>query len=174
MPLEKAECKNGVGYGRTWNCTHPCRSLAANPKYHRPGEIIFFPALVGKTCGAGKNAMIHDGFMVVNDTGSSTHFNREGRFDFFWGECRNSHNGMCMDPGAIQISTLLSDSPYCRAWRPGDPNYNEGIKIVFQDAVRAQAFASDDNRMAAGFDLDAFLTFGRNKIGPRPNRAAPL
>lgn len=166
VPLEKAECKNGVGYGRTWNCTHPCRSLAADPKIHRPGEIIFFPALVGKKCGTGKNAMIHDGFMVVNDTGSPTHFNHEGRFDFFWGECKSSRNGMCNDPGAIQISTLLSDSSYCRAWRPADPDYNEGIKVAFQDSMRSEAVARGDNRMAANFDLDNFVNFGRKAPAP--------
>jgi hypothetical protein len=173
VPLAKAECKNGVGYGRTWNCTHPCRSLAANPKFHRPGEIIFFPALVGKSCGSGQNAMIHDGFMVVNDTGSPAHFNREGRFDFFWGECKNSHNGMCMDSGAIQISTLLSDSPYCRVWRPADPTYNEGIKIAFQTAVRTEALDRNDNRMAAAFDLDNFLNFARNKAQPTSAHSSP-
>lgn len=167
IPLREAWCKNGKGYGLTENCTHPCRSLAADPDYHRGGEIIFFPELVGMKCGTGKNAMIHDGFMIVNDTGANKHFNHEGRFDFFWGECREKRDGICRDPGAIQISQKLSRSTYCRAWRPADPLANADIKLAFSNAVRTEAIARGDGNAAISFDMDAWTARSHAAAGQK-------
>lgn len=167
VKLSQAFCKNGVGYGLNENCLHPCRSLAANPRFHRGGEVIFFKNLVGKKCGTGKNQMIHDGFMVVNDTGSTAHFNREGRFDFFWGECRRFANGRCLDQGASDISAILSSSPYCRAWSPQDASYNNDIKVAVDNEIRTEDIAHEDPNAAVTFNLDAWNASSNSVTGRR-------
>jgi hypothetical protein len=160
-PTEKyheAYCKNGMGYGPKTNCLNPCRTLAANRDAHPPGEVLFFPELVGKKCGIGLNAMVHDGFMVVHDNGALSHFNLEGRFDFFWGECRNSDNGVCRDPGAEEITKILSNSSYCRVWSPDDAKFNTHLKTALVNTVRVEAQSRGDNGSADSFDLDAWAS----------------
>lgn len=164
VKLKDAFCKNGIGYGIKQNCTHPCRSLAASTRHHNGGEVIFFPELVGKTCGTGRNRMIHDGFMVVNDTGDARRFNKEGRFDFFWGECKKFKKGVCLDPGAIEITRILSGNNYCRAWRAQDPLYNKNVKVAFYNAVRSEAIARGDNLAASAFDLDLWTLSDRGQV----------
>lgn len=152
-------CRNGFGYfgqpAMAGTCLHPCRALAADPRYHRPGEVIFFRSLVGLTCGSGVNKMIHDGFMVVTDNGNPDAINVEGRFGFFWGKCTTEQNGFCLDDGAIAIDFALTFSTYCRAWRPLDPLYHADIKLAMFNAVRSEAIRRSDNH-AANFDLDNF------------------
>lgn len=167
VPLSAAFCKNGIGYGLTRNCTHPCRSLAASTRHHRGGEVIFFPDLVGKSCGTGKNKMVHDGFMVVNDTGHPKHFNAEGRFDFFWGECRRFRNGVCLDAGAREMSAILSGGRFCRAWRPHDPFHNSRLKTAVMNAVRTEAIVRGDIKAAAVFDLDVWNANSHAEAGRR-------
>lgn len=157
MPLRDARCKSGYGYGLPTNCVHPCRTLAANKRFHKPGEVIFFPNLVGMKCGTGKNAMIHDGFMVVNDTGSPTHFNREGRFDFFWGECKKFGNGLCYD-GGIPISQSLSTSRYCRVWRTQDPTRNVDAKLKVYAAINQEARQGDDGNASVA-SLETWINY---------------
>ncbi len=172
-PLRKAFCKNGIGYGLTENCTHPCRTLAAATSKHRGGEIIFFPELVGKRCGTGKNAMIHDGFMVVNDTGAVRFFNQEGRFAFFWGECRKFKNGVCRDPGALEISRILSRSKFCRAWTPQDSSFNTDIQLAMQNAVRSEALIRGDDN-AALVTLSTWVSPSHSQAGVKMRRLRML
>lgn len=134
---------------------HPCRSLTADPRYHRPGEVLFFKSLVGLKCGSGKNEMIHDGFMVVTDNGNPEYFNIEGRFGVFWGRCKVEQNGFCLDDGAITLDFALTFSQYCRAWRPLDPLFHENIKLEMFNTVRREAIRRADNH-AASFDFDDF------------------
>jgi hypothetical protein len=157
MPLRDARCKSGYGYGLPTNCVHPCRTLAASKRFHKPGEVIFFPNLVGMKCGTGKNAMIHDGFMVVNDTGSPKHFNREGRFDFFWGECHKFGNGLCFD-GGIAISQALSTSRYCRVWRTQDPTHNVDAKVKVYAAINQEARQGDDGNASVA-SLETWINY---------------
>lgn len=158
------DCRNGYGYRdqqeMAGTCLHPCRSLAANQRFHRPGEIIFFENLVGKVCGSGKNKMIHDGFMVVTDNGNPESLNAEGRFGLFWGSCENVQNGFCQDEGAIALDFALTFSNYCRAWRPGDPLYNDDVKIGFYNKVRREAARRKDHNAASSFDLDEMIGLG--------------
>ena len=157
MPLRDARCKSGYGYGLPTNCVHPCRSLAASKRFHKPGEVIFFPNLVGMKCGTGKNAMIHDGFMIVNDTGSPKHFNREGRFDFFWGECNKFGNGLCYD-GGVTISQALSTSRYCRVWRTQDPSRNVDAKVKVYAAINQEARQGDDGNASVA-SLETWINY---------------
>lgn len=154
-------CKNGFAYfgqpAMAGTCLHPCRALAADPRYHRPGEVIFFKNLVGLTCGSGRDRMVHDGFMVVTDNGNPDAINVEGRFGLFWGACTVEQNGFCMDEGAIALDFALTFSSYCRAWRPNDPLFHDDIKLAVYNTVRSEAVRRGDNHAASKFDLDSFV-----------------
>ncbi len=154
-------CRSGFGYPMqpemAGTCLHPCRTLAADPRYHRPGEILFFKNLVGMTCGSGPNKMIHDGFMVVTDSGNPDAINIEGRFGVFWGSCTREQNGFCQDEGAMAIDFALTFSHYCRAWRPQDPLHHANIKLAVYNAVRSEAARRGDHVAASRFDLDEWI-----------------
>ncbi len=151
--LESARCKNG--YGNKQNCLNPCRTIAASMRHHRWGEVHFIKSLVGKTCGSKRDGteMIHDGFVVVGDTGAASHFNAPGRFDFFWGRCQDKKNGVCHE-GAQMLSEAATSSPYCMVWNPANPLKNEDIKMEFVWKVKSEAIARGDNGAATDFDLD--------------------
>lgn len=163
QPLETARCKNG--YGNMSNCLHPCRVVAASMKHHRFGQIIFMKNLVGKKCGNMKRdgyEMIHDGYVVVADTGSPRYFNKSGRFDFFWGRCADKRKGVCYEGGTL-ISDATSFRDYCIVWDPRNPLKNEEIKSEFVSKVKAEAAAREDYEAATDFDLDKLIgpDFGR-------------
>lgn len=153
QPLSEARCKNG--YGNKQNCLNPCRTIAASMEHHRSGEVIFLKNLVGKRCGNLKRdgfEMIHDGFVVVGDTGSPKYFNHKGRFDFFWGRCKERRNGECFE-GAIPISQALTQSDYCLVWDPADPLKNEDVKVEFVYKVKTEALNRGDTGASDDFDL---------------------
>lgn len=151
--LADARCKNG--YGNMNNCLHPCRVVAASMKHHRFGQILYLPALVGQRCGNGPRdgyEMVHDGYVVVMDTGSPRYFNKLGRFDFFWGRCKDNRNGICWE-GAQDISTVTTQGPYCVVWDPRQPLKNEISRISFENLVRSEAVMRGDHLAASDFDL---------------------
>lgn len=154
--LSLARCKNG--YGNKQNCLNPCRTIAASMQYHRVGEVMFIPALVGKQCGSERDgtAMIHDGYVVVGDTGAPSHFNAPGRFDFFWGRCKDRRNGVCYE-GAEPVSRAASKSDYCMVWNPADPLKNTNIKLDFTRKIKDEAIARSDLGAADDFDLDKYI-----------------
>jgi hypothetical protein len=162
-------CRNGFGYfgqpNMAGTCLHPCRSLAADPRFHRPGEVIFFKNLVGLKCGSGANQMIHDGFMVVTDNGNPEVINIEGRFGTFWGRCQTEQNGFCLDDGAIAMDFALTFSEYCRTWRPQDPLHHSDLKLALYNQIRSEAAHRGDNQAASSFDLDAWIGIGLNSSG---------
>lgn len=168
VPLAKARCKSGIGYGIQENCTHPCRSLAASVTHHKPGEVIFFKNLVGMRCGIGKYAMIHDGFMIVNDTGAKKHFNHTGRFDFFFGPCRKKKNGICLE-GGWDLSKVLTKSNYCRVWKPNAPTINTALKEKIYTVVRNEGIAKDDDQYASKVNVQQFIAY-RTERGRRSTR----
>ncbi len=71
-------CPQGMGAHRV--CLDPYRSIAADPKFHKIGDVIYVPLLKGKKL---PNNETHDGYLVVRDTGGN--IKGEGRFDFFIG-----------------------------------------------------------------------------------------
>jgi len=153
QPLAQARCKNG--YGNKANCLHPCRTVAASMKHHRFGQVLFLKELVGQRCGNRKRdgfEMIHDGFVVVADTGSPKHFNAKGRLDFFWGRCKDRRSGICLE-GAQNISQAVSKSSYCTVWDPAQPRKNQDLKSAFVRAVKAEALARGDKGAADEFGL---------------------
>lgn len=147
--LTQARCKNG--YGNKKNCLNPCRTVAASMDHHRYGQIMFIKDLVGKRCGNRARdgfEMIHDGLVVVADTGSPRYFNAEGRFDFFWGRCSNRRSGICLE-GAQAISQETSNSSYCTIWDPDRPTENQDVKLDFDAMVKEEALARGDTGAAA-------------------------
>lgn len=72
------KCPMGMGVKNI--CLDPYRSIAADPKYHKIGAVVFVPKLLGQLLPNGE---IHDGYFVVRDTGGK--IKGEGRFDFFIG-----------------------------------------------------------------------------------------
>jgi hypothetical protein len=153
VALAQAHCKNG--WGNRHNCLHPCRTLAASMKFHKFGQIVFLPELVGKKCGNLQRdgfEMVHDGYMVVLDTGSPNYFNAVGRFDFFWGRCSNQKGGNCYE-GAIPISNATSNSNFCTVWDPSNPKANEDFKNAFVEQVKAEDRARGDDGAAEDFNL---------------------
>lgn len=153
QPLSEARCKNG--YGNMSNCLHPCRVVAASMKHHRFGQIIFMKELVGQRCGNLQRdgfEMIHDGYVVVYDTGSPKHFNAPGRFDYFWGRCKDDRQGVCHE-GGVDISAATTRQDYCVVWDPRKPLQNEGMRAAFENQVRFEAIRRGDNQAASDFDL---------------------
>jgi len=71
-------CPQGMGVRNI--CLDPYRSIAADPRFHKIGDVIFIPKLRGQKL---PNDEIHDGYMVIRDTGGR--IKGKGRFDFFIG-----------------------------------------------------------------------------------------
>lgn len=71
-------CPFGLGVRNI--CLDPYFSAAADMKYHKPGDAIYIPRLVGAVMPNGE---VHDGFIVIRDSGGA--ILGEGRFDFFTG-----------------------------------------------------------------------------------------
>lgn len=71
-------CPQGMGAHNV--CLDPYRSIAADPKFHKIGDVIYIPILKDQKLPDGE---IHDGYMIVRDTGGA--IKGEGRFDFFIG-----------------------------------------------------------------------------------------
>lgn len=83
-----SKCPYGSGTGRTKDgkiervCADPYFSIAADINEHLLGEVIFIPALVGLLLPTGE---IHDGFLIVRDSGESLRDAGHDRYDFFTG-----------------------------------------------------------------------------------------
>ncbi len=75
---EHSRCPHGMGFRRI--CLDPYRSVAADMKFHKAGEVFFIPVLRGQILPNGES---HDGYVVVRDIGGA--ILGEGRFDFFIG-----------------------------------------------------------------------------------------
>ncbi|WP_413290288.1 3D domain-containing protein [Bdellovibrio sp. HCB337] len=75
-------CKTSIGSAGT--CLIPYISVAADPKYYDPGDIIRMPALKGKIMNLpGGGTMVHPGFLIVQDGGG--YIKGRNRFDFYTG-----------------------------------------------------------------------------------------
>ena len=85
--------------------------------------------------------------MVVLDTGSPKYFNAKGRFDFFWGRCKDQSAGNCNE-GAIPISDATSNSDYCTVWDPLHPKQNQDLKEAFLQTVRSEDLMRGDTGAA--------------------------
>jgi 3D (Asp-Asp-Asp) domain-containing protein len=72
------QCPQGMGAHQV--CLDPYRSVAADPKFHKIGDVIYVPKLKDQKLPNGET---HDGYLIVRDTGGN--IKGEGRFDFFIG-----------------------------------------------------------------------------------------
>lgn len=72
------KCPYGMGFKSL--CLDPYRSVAADQKYHKAGDVVYLPKMVGQKLPNGET---HDGYFVVRDIGER--ILGEGRFDFFIG-----------------------------------------------------------------------------------------
>ncbi len=75
---EHSRCPHGMGFRRI--CLDPYRSVAADMKFHKAGDVFYIPILKGQILPNGET---HDGYVVVRDIGGA--ILGEGRFDFFIG-----------------------------------------------------------------------------------------
>lgn len=97
------------GYGiwseehQTSICMDPFRSVAADTKYHKAGDVLFFPALRGLVL---PDKSVHNGFMTVRSAGGR--IKGPHRFDFYTGICTKNHSKklLCEDEGPKVFSQL--------------------------------------------------------------------
>lgn len=66
-------------------CLDPMYSVAADPRFYKTGDVVFFPDLVGMPIPEDYrvDGDKHDGFMIVRDIGD--YIKGQGRFDMFSG-----------------------------------------------------------------------------------------
>jgi hypothetical protein len=68
------------GFGMKGICLDPMYSIAADPEFHKPGDVIFVPAIAGLKLSESE---IHNGYFVVRDRGAK--IKGAHRFDFYSG-----------------------------------------------------------------------------------------
>jgi 3D (Asp-Asp-Asp) domain-containing protein len=78
IEISETGCRYGLGIAGA--CLDPFHTVAADPKYHRPGEVIYVEKIRGTKLPNGE---IHDGYFIVRDEGKR--ILGEHRFDFFTG-----------------------------------------------------------------------------------------
>lgn len=103
--LTSNDCAYGLGTSMT--CLDPFYTVAADPRFHRNGDVIFVPAVRGTVLPTGD---IHDGYFVVRDRGGA--IKGADRFDFFTGfmDYRNPANPFV----EIGLSNKKSDLDYIK------------------------------------------------------------
>ncbi len=77
--LDRQICPYGMGVKN--QCLVPFYSVAADLRYHKIGDIIFVPGIVGLRLPGGE---VHNGYLEVSDIGRR--IIGKDRFDFFSGE----------------------------------------------------------------------------------------
>ena len=77
------------GYGVKSQCLDPFYTLAADLNFHKSGDVIYIPKVVGTKLPNGE---IHNGYFIVRDKGGA--IVGKSRFDFFTGflDYRDSEN----------------------------------------------------------------------------------
>ncbi|MFN3453336.1 MAG: 3D domain-containing protein [Pseudobdellovibrio sp.] len=84
--VDTTRCKFGMGDSNDGSknyktmCVEPYRSVAADFRYHKLGDVIYIPSVLGVQLPDGS---MHDGYFIVRDSGSA--IKGRGRFDFFTG-----------------------------------------------------------------------------------------
>lgn len=80
------EDKCPYGYGVKGICLDPYYTVAADLRYHNPGEVIFVDEMKGTKLPNGE---VHDGFFIVRDRGGA--IKGANRFDFYTGLLHYKH-----------------------------------------------------------------------------------
>ncbi len=76
--VDKNKCPYGLGVKNI--CLDPYYTVAADLKYHNPGDVIFVEEMKGTKLPNGE---VHDGFFIVRDRGGA--IKGANRFDFYTG-----------------------------------------------------------------------------------------
>ena len=76
--VDTARCP--FGYGVKGMCLDPFYTLAADLNFHKPGDVIFIPKIVGVVLPNGER---HSGYFIIRDKGGA--IKGANRFDFFTG-----------------------------------------------------------------------------------------
>lgn len=98
--FDNSRCPFGYGIWskehQTSICMDPFRSVAADTKFHKAGDVLFFPALRGLIL---PDKSVHNGFMTVRSSGGR--IKGAHRFDFYTGICEKNHDTrlLCEDYG---------------------------------------------------------------------------
>lgn len=100
------ELKNGdcvYGFGVQSSCLDPFYTLAADLNFHRPGEVVYIPRMVGAEL---PNHTKHNGFFIIRDVGNK--IVGANRFDFFsgsyaWNDPENPFYRMNLGASSGQI-----------------------------------------------------------------------
>lgn len=79
--VKLSRCPYGLGSSN--QCLDPFYTVAADLKFHKEGDVIFVPLVLGVKLPSGES---HSGFFVVRDSGEA--IVGEKRFDFFTGFMR--------------------------------------------------------------------------------------
>lgn len=105
--FDNSRCPFGYGIWseehQTSICMDPFRSVAADTKYHKAGDVLFFPALRGLVL---PDNSVHNGFMTVRSAGGR--IKGQHRFDFYTGICNKNHEKklLCQDYGPKVFSEI--------------------------------------------------------------------
>lgn len=83
------QCQYGIGNRN--NCLTPCRSIAADPRYWRPGDRVYISQLAGQRCPFTGERL--SGNFTVADVGA--YIKGARRFDIFMGVCVRQAGGVC-------------------------------------------------------------------------------
>lgn len=75
------ECS--FGYGVQSSCLDPFYTVAADLRFHKPGDVLYVPKLAGTEMPDGSK---HSGYMIVRDSGGR--IKGRHRFDFYSGTLR--------------------------------------------------------------------------------------
>lgn len=68
-------------------CLVPFQTVAADPQYHKPGDVLYVPSLKGLRLPRGFG--VHSGYVIVGDVGDG--IKGPNRFDFFTGTLSDRH-----------------------------------------------------------------------------------
>lgn len=105
--FDNSRCPFGYGIWseehQTSICMDPFRSVAADTKFHKAGDVLFFPSLRGLVL---PDKSTHDGFMTVRSAGGR--IKGAHRFDFYTGICTKNHAKklLCEDYGPKFFSEI--------------------------------------------------------------------
>lgn len=82
--VEKQNC-NGTVKGAAGRCLLPFFSIAADPRYHRLGDIVYVPEMAGRLVRLppDNREISHPGYFRVDDVGGA--IKGRNRFDFYTG-----------------------------------------------------------------------------------------
>lgn len=133
--VERQNC-NGTVKGAAGRCLMPFFSIAADPRYHRLGDIVYVPEMAGRLVRLppDNREISHPGYFRVDDVGGA--IKGRNRFDFYTGtmgpRANNNFFGS-RGPRGTQMATANQCNKTARTLA-----YNSG---AWQSAIEKMAIA---------------------------------